>query len=88
MSKLILYIDRDKFDLVIIDECESLARYCTSSHFTKNMKASTIVSNLEFRINDANNIIIMDADLSDRCINYYKSIIDPNNKLDKNDLKL
>lgn len=84
----LLRVDRDKFDLVIIDECESLARYCTSSHFTKNVKASTIVSNLEFRINDADNIIIMDADLSDRCINYYKKIIDPDNKLGKNDLKI
>lgn len=84
----LLRVDYDKFDLVIIDECESLARYCTSSHFTKNVKASTIVSNLEFRINDANNVIIMDADLSDRCINYYKSIIDPDDKLGKNDLKI
>ena len=45
-------------------ECESLARYVTSSHFTKNNKASSIVSNLEYRITDGKNIIIMDADLS------------------------
>lgn len=84
----LLRLERDKFDLIIIDECESLARYMTSSHFVKNNKASTIVANLEYRIADANNIIIMDADLSDRCINFYTSIIDSNNKLTRNDIKV
>jgi|SaaInlStandDraft_6_1057023.scaffolds.fasta_scaffold04517_6 hypothetical protein len=84
----LLRLQRDTFDLIIIDECESLARYITSSHFTKNNKASTIVSNLEYRINDAKNVIIMDADLSDRCMNYYSSLIDPDNTLSKNDIKV
>jgi len=84
----LLRLQRDTFDLIIIDECESLARYITSSHFTKNNKASTIVSNLEYRINDAKNVIIMDADLSDRCMNYYTSLIDPENKISKNDIKV
>ena len=84
----LLRLQRDNFDLIIIDECESLARYITSSHFTKSNKASTIVSNLEYRISDAKNVIIMDADLSDRCMNFYSSIIDPDNQLSKNDIKV
>jgi len=67
----ILRLERDKYDILIIDECESLARYLTSTHFTKNSKASLIVSALEMRLSEAKQIFIMDADLSDRCINYY-----------------
>ena len=81
-------MERDDFDLIIIDECESLARYLTSSHFTKNHKASTIVSNLEYRVAEAKKLIIMDADLSDRCVNYYTSIIDPDKEMSKNDMKI
>ena len=84
----LLRLQRDNYDLIIIDECESLARYITSTHFTKNIKASTIVSNLEFRIFDCKNIIIMDADLSDRCLNYYTKLKDPNNEFSKNDTKV
>ena len=84
----LLRLERDDFDLIIIDECESLARYLTSSHFTKNNKASTIVSNLEYRVAEAKKLIIMDADLSDRCVNYYTSIIDPDNEMSKNDMKI
>ena len=84
----LLRLERDDFDLIIIDECESLARYLTSSHFTKNHKASTIVSNLEYRVAEAKKLIIMDADLSDRCINYYTSIIDPDNEMSKSDMKI
>ena len=84
----LLRLQRDNYDLIIIDECESLARYITSSHFTKNIKANTIVSNLEFRIFDCKKIIIMDADLSDRCINYYTKLKDPDNNFSKNDTKL
>ena len=79
-KKIIIQIDSllrlqiEKFDLIIIDECESLARYLTSSHFTKNIKSSTIVSNLEYRIYKSNKLIIMDADLSDRCINYFTKL--------------
>ena len=70
-------LERDTYDIIIIDECESLARYITSSHFTKNPKAGMIVENLEVRIADAGQVFILDADLSDRCINYYKKIINP-----------
>lgn len=84
-KKIICQIDsltrlsRDSYDYVIIDECESLARYKTSTHFTKNPKANYIVSLLEDRVENANKVIIMDADLSDRCINYYKRILGENN---------
>lgn len=84
----LLRLQRDKFDLIIIDECESLARYITSNHFTKSNKANTVVSNLEFRISDADNVIIMDADLSDRCINNYTSIISNSKELKKNDIQV
>jgi hypothetical protein len=72
----LMRLDRDDFDIVIIDECESLARYLTSSHFTKNEKASSIIEHLEMRIACSKNIYIMDADLSDRCMNFYKNILD------------
>jgi len=84
----LLRLQRDKFDLIIIDECESLARYLTSNHFTKSNKATTIVSNLEFRISDADNVIIMDADLSDRCLNNYTSIIGNTKEINKNDTQV
>jgi len=71
----LMRLERDKYDIIIIDECETLARYITSNHFTKNSKASLIVSMLEMRVSDANQLYIMDADLSDRCINFYKSAI-------------
>lgn len=70
----LMRLDRDKYDYVIVDECESLARYLTSNHFTKNMKASMIVSTLEMRVNDADHVYIMDADLSDRCLNYFGTV--------------
>ena len=73
----LMRLERDTYDIIIIDECESLARYITSSHFTKNPKAGMIVENLEARIADARQVVILDADLSDRCINYYKKIINP-----------
>jgi len=84
----LLRLQRDKFDLVIVDECESLARYITGNHFTKSNKANTIVSNLEFRFSDADNVIIMDADLSDRCLNYYTSVISNSKEMSKNDIKV
>jgi hypothetical protein len=80
----ILRLTAEKFKYVIIDECESLMRYITSSHFTKNNKASLIVSNLETKIAEAEKVIIMDADLCDRSINYFKNILD----LDTNKVKL
>ena len=81
-------LQRDKYDLVIIDECESVARYLTSTHFTKSTKANQIISDLEFKIADANNVVIMDADLSDRCINYYTSVIKNSKDIRKNDIQL
>ncbi len=75
-------LSRDSYDYVIIDECESLARYITSSHFTKNPKANITVSNLEMRIEDAKKIIVMDADFSDRCFTYYKNILGNDVNLD------
>ena len=80
----ILRLTTETFKYVIIDECESLMRYITSSHFTKNNKANLIVSSLESKIADADKVIIMDADLCDRSINYFKDIL----KLDDNEVKL
>ena len=47
-----------------------------------------IINDLEFKISDANNVIIMDADLSDRCINYYTSSILSNKELLKTDVQI
>ena len=80
----ILRLTSDKFKYIIIDECESLMRYITSSHFTKNNKASLIVSNFETKIAEAEKVIIMDADLCDRSINYFKNILN----IDDKDVKL
>jgi len=71
----LMRLEKDKYDIIIIDECETLARYITSTHFTKNTKANLIVSMLEMRVSDCNQLFIMDADLSDRCINFYKNCI-------------
>lgn len=68
-----LQIDRYKY--VVVDEGESCARYVTSKHFTKNPKANVIVGNMEQRIAEANNVIVMDADLSNRCMEYYKNVM-------------
>lgn len=80
----LLRLERETYDYVIVDECESLARYLTSSHFVKNPKSNIIVSSLEMRIQDAKHVYIMDADLSDRCLNYYTKI----RELDPNDIKI
>jgi len=80
----ILRLTKDTFKYVIIDECESLMRYITSSHFTKNNKSSLIVSALESKIAEAEKVIMMDADLCDRSVNYFKNILN----LDTNMVKL
>lgn len=72
----LMRLERDTYDFVIIDECESLARYLTSTHFTKNPKASMIVSYLDIRVKEAKHVYIMDADLSDRCLNYFSRVKD------------
>jgi len=63
-----------RYDIIIIDECESMSRYLTSSHFKKNTKMGLIVDRLECHIKSTKKLYILDADLSDRCINYYKNI--------------
>ena len=65
----------DRFDWVIVDECESCARYITSRHFVKNPKANLIVSSMEQRIAEAKQVVIMDADLSNRCMEYYENVL-------------
>lgn len=67
----LLRLKRSKFDIIIIDECESLARYLTGSHFKRNTKAGMVVNLLECFIRSTPNLYILDADLSDRCMNYY-----------------
>ena len=69
-------IDFDRYDYVIVDECESCARYITSTHFTKNPEASYLVDKLEFYIAQGKQVIAMDADFSDRCLEYYKNVMD------------
>jgi hypothetical protein len=66
----------DKFDWIIVDECESCARYITAKHFIKNPKANIIVSAMEQRIYEAKQVVIMDADLSNRCMEYYQNVMD------------
>ena len=61
----------DNFDLIIIDECESLSRYITSQHFIKNRQSSMIVEHFDMYLREANNVYILDADLSERCMHYY-----------------
>lgn len=87
-KKVICQIDSIKrlalnmFEYIIIDECESAARYITSNHFVKNPKASSIVSDLELRIKEASHVYIMDADLSNRCMEYYKNVMEIDNEQD------
>jgi hypothetical protein len=80
----ILRLTNDKFKYIIVDEAESLMRYLTSSHFTKNIKSSLVVSNFETRIAEAEKVIIMDADLSNRSFDYFQNIME----LDSKDIKL
>ena len=62
------------FDLVIIDECESLCKYMTTSHFTKDNKCSKSMMVHNEIISRAKNVIIMDADLSNRSLDFYKGL--------------
>lgn len=71
----LMRLDRSRYNIIIVDECESLARYMTSQHFTKNNKASMIISMYESYLNSADNVYILDADLSDRCVNYYQRVM-------------
>ena len=70
-----------KYDLIIVDECESLARYLTSSHFTKNNSSSLTVAYLNQRLFEAKQVIAMDADFSDRCLKYYTTILSSQNDM-------
>lgn len=67
----LLRVKRDSYDIIIVDEAESLSRYLTSDHLTKDSRASLTICEYEMRLQDAAQVYIMDADLSDRCINYY-----------------
>jgi hypothetical protein len=71
----LLRLDRNKYHVIIVDECESVARYMTSNHFTKNNKASMIINMYQSYLNSADNVYILDADLSDRCVNYYQKVM-------------
>ena len=75
----LLRLDRNKYNVIIVDECESLARYMTSAHFTKNNKASMVINMYQSYLNSADNVYILDADLSDRCINYYQKVMQLSN---------
>ena len=81
----LMRLDLESYDIIIIDECESLSRYMTSSHFSKNIKSGLIVSALENYVIQSNKIILMDADLSDRSLNYYSKILNIN---DSNEIHL
>jgi hypothetical protein len=80
----LMRLDCVKYDIVVIDECESLARYLTSSHFTKNPNSSLVVSTLKMRVREADHLYVLDADLSVRCMNFYKNTL----QIDKNDYQL
>jgi len=71
----LMRLDRSKYHIIIVDECESVARYMTSNHFTKNNKASMIINMYQSYLNSADNVYILDADLSDRCVNYYQKVM-------------
>jgi hypothetical protein len=71
----LMRLDRNKYHIIIVDECESVARYMTSNHFTKNNKASMIINMYQSYLNSADNVYILDADLSDRCVNYYQKVM-------------
>jgi hypothetical protein len=71
----LLRLDKNKYHIIIVDECESVARYMTSNHFTKNNKATMIINMYQSYLNSADNVYILDADLSDRCINYYQKVM-------------
>ena len=71
----LMRLDRSRYNIIIVDECESLARYMTSQHFTKNNKASMIINMYESYLNSSDNVYILDADLSDRCVNYYQRVM-------------
>lgn len=71
----LLRLKNDVYDYIIIDECESLVRYLTSQHFVKNSYANLVVASLERRLKDAKHVYILDADLSDRSVNYFQNNI-------------
>ena len=71
----LLRLDLDKYHIIIVDECESLARYMTSQHFTKNNKATMVINKYQAYLNNASNVYILDADLSDRCVNFYEKVM-------------
>lgn len=83
----LLRLDYDNYEIIIIDECESLSRYLTSSYFSKNIKSNLIISSLNSILLEANQIYLMDADLSNRSINYYTNILKEKN-IQKNEIHI
>lgn len=75
----LLRLKNDIYDYVIIDECESLVRYLSSQHFIKNSYANLVIASLQRRLIDAKHIYVLDADLSDRSINYFQNNIKTDN---------
>ena len=75
-------LNTDKFDIVFVDECESFLRYITSEHFKNNINSTRNRDLFELRINEANNVILMDADLSDRSLNYVCKILNQFDDID------
>ena len=43
----LLRLELDSYDLIIVDECESLARYLTSQHFTRNPRHPVLLITLK-----------------------------------------
>ena len=73
-------LNLDSYDYVFVDESESFLRYITCEHFKNNQKSARNRDLFEIKINDAKKIIVMDADLSDKSLIYFKSILSEYNK--------
>lgn len=66
-------ISASKYDLVIVDECETILQSCCLSPFNKaNLLANKAA--FEGHVNAANNLVIMDSDMTDRTIKMMKSL--------------
>lgn len=72
----LMRLEISNYDIIIVDECETLAKYITSIHYIKNNKADLTLEYFQSLIIEAKQIYIMDADLSDRCINFYSKLIE------------
>ena len=68
-------IQLNNYDIIIIDEVESLCKYILSDHFTQNNCSKAIYTKLEYILQQSKKVIIMDADLSNRSVNYIRGIM-------------